>query len=64
MIKLALISLFYFLGLAPVVVPTENEFKSVERHPKPPAKLPLRPLPQNQPRPSMPLAAPVRHHAP
>ncbi|XP_077053317.1 uncharacterized protein LOC143703065 isoform X1 [Siphateles boraxobius] len=62
-VEKALEALSGLSGLVPVRVPTENEFVSVERHPKPPAKFPLRPLPQNQPRPSMPVAAPVRHHA-
>ncbi|XP_056104027.1 tetratricopeptide repeat protein 31 [Rhinichthys klamathensis goyatoka] len=62
-VEIALEALSGIRGLAPVLVPAESEFMSVERHPKPPAKFPLRPLPLNQPRPSMPVAAPVRHHA-
>uniref|UniRef100_A0A8C1V827 Si:dkey-33c12.4 n=1 Tax=Cyprinus carpio TaxID=7962 RepID=A0A8C1V827_CYPCA len=49
-------------GLNPVLVPGEREFMSVEQNAQPPAKFPLTPLPQNQPRPSMPTAAPVHHH--
>lgn len=57
-------SLSFFSGLVPVLVPRESEFMTVERHPQPPAKFPLRPLPQNQHQPSMPAAAPVHRHAP
>ncbi|ROK15813.1 Tetratricopeptide repeat protein 31 [Anabarilius grahami] len=63
-VEKALESLSGLSGLAPVLVPRESEFMTVERHPQPPAKFPLRPLPQNQPQPSMPAAAPVRRHAP
>lgn len=64
-VERALESLSGLSGLAPVLVPKENEFKSVQyKHPQPPAKFPLMPLPQNQPRPSMPTAAPLPPHAP
>ncbi|XP_051507845.1 uncharacterized protein LOC127414116 isoform X2 [Myxocyprinus asiaticus] len=48
-------------GLAPVLVPRENEFMSRERNPQPPAKFPLRPLPQYQHRPNTPATAPVTY---
>ncbi|XP_051945463.1 uncharacterized protein si:dkey-33c12.4 [Xyrauchen texanus] len=47
-------------GLAPVLVPRENEFMSRERNPQPPAK--IRPLPQYQHRPNTPATAPVTYH--
>ncbi|XP_051504802.1 tetratricopeptide repeat protein 31-like isoform X2 [Myxocyprinus asiaticus] len=49
-------------GFAPVHEPRESEFMSQERNPQPPAKFPLRPLPQNQHRPNTPVTAPVNHH--
>ncbi|XP_067241907.1 tetratricopeptide repeat protein 31 isoform X1 [Chanodichthys erythropterus] len=63
-VEKALESLSGLSGLTPVLIPRESEFMTVERHPQPPAKFPLRPLPQNHPQPSMPAAAPVRRHAP
>ncbi|XP_051772341.1 tetratricopeptide repeat protein 31 isoform X1 [Ctenopharyngodon idella] len=63
-VEKALESLSGLSGLVPVLVPRESEFMTVERHPQPPAKFPLRPLPQNQHQPSMPAAAPVHRHAP
>ncbi|XP_067277895.1 tetratricopeptide repeat protein 31 [Pseudorasbora parva] len=63
-VEKALEALSGLSGFAPVLVPRENEFMSVAYHPQSPAKLPLRPLPQNEPRPSMPNASPVHHHAP
>ncbi|KTF77007.1 hypothetical protein cypCar_00025748 [Cyprinus carpio] len=61
-VEKALESLSGLSGLNPVLVPGEREFMSVEQNAQPPAKFPLTPLPQNQPRPSMPTAAPVHHH--
>ncbi|XP_073691238.1 uncharacterized protein [Garra rufa] len=63
-VEKALESLSGLSGLNPVLVPREPMFMSVEPIPQPPAKFPLRPLPQNQSRPSMPPAAPVNHPPP
>ncbi|XP_016109111.1 tetratricopeptide repeat protein 31 [Sinocyclocheilus grahami] len=63
-VEKALESLSGLSGLNPILVPRERELMSVDQNAQPPAKFPLRPLPQNQPRPSMPIAAPVHHHPP
>ncbi|XP_050982296.1 tetratricopeptide repeat protein 31 [Labeo rohita] len=63
-VEKALESLSGLSGLNPVLVPGERTFMSVEQNPQSPAKFPLRPLPQNQSRPSMPPAAPLHHPPP
>ncbi|XP_052006361.1 tetratricopeptide repeat protein 31-like isoform X2 [Xyrauchen texanus] len=51
-------------GFSPVHVPRESVFMSQECNPQPPVKFPLRPLPQNQHRPNIPVTAPLNHHPP
>ncbi|KAK2896537.1 hypothetical protein Q8A67_011025 [Cirrhinus molitorella] len=63
-VEKALESLSGLSGLNPVLVPGEPTFMTVAQNPQSPAKFPLRPLPQNQSRPSMPPAAPVHHPPP
>lgn len=48
-------------GVASVPFPRENEFMPVQRNPQPQAKVPLRPLPQNQPRLNSPAPAAPNH---
>ncbi|XP_052428316.1 tetratricopeptide repeat protein 31 isoform X1 [Carassius gibelio] len=63
-VEKALESLSGLSGLSPVLAPGECKFMSVKQNPQPPAIFPLRPLPQHQPRPSMPTASPVHRHPP
>ncbi|XP_052469420.1 tetratricopeptide repeat protein 31 isoform X2 [Carassius gibelio] len=63
-VEKALESLSGLSGLNPVLAPREHQLMSVEQNAQSPAKFPLRPLPQNQPRPSMPTTAPVYHPPP